>query len=400
MTEELPPAILLGGGLRIALSAARSLASIGVVVHAVGRRRATVRYSRFCHHFVDLGGGTDEATERWLSWLHHDGPRGAVVIPCSDEALELIANNRDPLVELGYRPVEANDEVVLAMLDKERSYELASRLGVPAPRALPVRSKDDAERAAEQIGFPCILKPIHSHRFARHYPGWTKLLMARNQRELVEDAAGALAAGLEMLAMEVIPGGDERIVTYWTYLDHDGEPVCHFTKRRIRQYPAQFGVGSYHVTEWDPEVAEMSLRFLKGAEARGIAAVEFKRDPRDEVPKLMECNHRLTGSIELGRASGLDFTVLAYRGALGASLAPDGFREGVRLWIPRFDLLAFLEYRSRGELTTGQWLRSLVHRQRLPVFRLSDPLPTLVPAAFHARRMLVRRVRPRKAANR
>jgi len=359
-----------------------------------------VRYSRFCHRFVDLGAGTDDATERWLSWLQHHGPRGAVVIPCSDEALELVANNRALLVELGYRPVEANDQVVLAMLDKGRTYELAGQLGVPAPRALPIGSKEDAERAAEQMGFPCILKPVHSHRFARHYPAWTKLLLARNEQELVEHATGALAAGLEMLAMEVIPGGDERIVTYWTYIDGEGEPVCHFTKRRIRQYPAQFGVGSYHITEWDPEVAEMSLRFLQGADARGIAAVEFKRDPRDEVPKLMECNHRLTGSIELGRASGLDFSLLAYWGALGLSPALDGFREGVRLWIPRFDLLAFLEYRSRRELTTGQWLRSLMHRQRLPVFRLSDPLPTLIPAAFHARRMIIRRVRPGNAANR
>jgi len=396
MMQDLPPAVLLGGGLRIGVSAARSLSENGITVYALGRPHAPARYSRFCHHFVNLGSGTEESTEEWLEWLTNDGPRGAVILPCKDEGLELVARHRGRLVELGYHPVEANDEAVLTMLDKERTYALARELGVPAPLALGVRSMDDVERAAREMSYPCVLKPVHSHLFARHYGGWQKLLVARTREELLAHGADALALGLEMLAMEVIPGGDERIFTYWTYLDAKGEPQCHFTKRRIRQYPAHFGVGSYHITDWDPEVAEAGLRFLQGAGAHGVAAVEFKRDTRDGVLKLMECNHRLTGSIELGRAAGIDFTMLAYRGALGLS-PPDhnGFREGVRLWLPGMDLRSFLDYRREDELTTRQWLRSILHRQHFPVFQLSDPLPALIPFAYRVQRAVARRLRER-----
>jgi D-aspartate ligase len=391
--ERLEPVVLLGGGRRIAVSAARSLGGNGVTVYAVGVTHTAVRYSRFCDHFIDLGSETEEATQAWLAWLLEEGPRGAVILPCNDEGLEMLARNRPRLVELGYHPMEANDEAILAMLDKERTSALARELGVPAPLTLEVKSIADAERAAREMSFPCLLKPVHSHLFNRRFGPRCKLFVSHREEELREQAGDALGAGLEMLAMEMIPGGDEQIVTYWTYLDERGEPLCHFTKRRIRQYPVRFGVGSYHITQWDPEVAELGLKFLRGAGARGPAAVEFKRDARDGVPKLMECNHRLTGSIELGRAAGMDFSLLAYRRAL--NLPPpslNGFREGVRLWIPGLDLRAFLDYRREGGLTTAQWLRSIMHRQRFPVFQLSDPKPALITFARRVWRAVARRL--------
>jgi D-aspartate ligase len=391
--EPLAPAVLLGGGRRPAVSAARSLGQNGVTVYAVGVPHTAVRYSRFCHHFIDLGSETEEATQAWLAWLLEEGPRGAVILPCNDEGLELLARNRPRLVELGYHPMEANDEAALAMLSKERTSVLARELGVPAPLTLEVKSVADAERAAKEMSFPCLLKPVHSHLFTRRYGELRKLFVSRTEAELREQAADALEAGLEMLAMELIPGGDKQIVTYWTYLDEGGEPLCHFTKRRIRQYPVRFGVGSYHITQWDPEVAELGLKFLRGAGARGLAAVEFKRDARDGVPKLMECNHRLTGSTELGRAAGMDFSLLAYRRALKLPTPSlNGFREGVRLWIPGLDLRAFLDYRREGALTAVQWLRSIMHRQRFPVFQLSDPQPALIMFAYKVQRAVARRL--------
>jgi D-aspartate ligase len=391
-----PKSAILLGGDRIGVSVARSLSAHGVSVHALGHRHAPPRYSRYCASFVGLGGGTEESAERWLDWLVHDGPREGVILPCTDEGLELIARHRDRLVELGYHPAEADDETVLTMLNKERTYALARELGVPAPLSFGVRTMLDVERAALEMHYPCLLKPVYSHHFARHYGGWRKVLVARNREDFVSHGADALSLGLEMLAMEIVPGGDEAIFTYWTYLDADGQPICHFTKRRIRQYPAHFGVGSHHVTEWDPEVAEAGLRFLQGAGARGLAAVEVKRDPRDGKLKLIECNHRLTGSIELGRAAGVDFPLIAYRGALGLPQSDlNGFRDGVRLWMPGIDLRAFLDYRRKGELTTRKWLRGIMRRQRFPVFRWSDPLPAVIPTAFRVHGAVARRLRQR-----
>jgi D-aspartate ligase len=87
-----------------------------------------------------------------------------------------------------------------------------------------------------------------------------------------------LDAGHPMLVTEYVPGPDDQYRSYYTYLDHEGEPLVHFTKRKLRQYPTHFGLGSYHLTEWNPEVAELGLRFARGAGLRGLVNVEFKRD--------------------------------------------------------------------------------------------------------------------------
>ena len=63
-----------------------------------------------------------------------------------------------------------------------------------------------------------------------------------------------------MLLMEYIPGGDDRLCSYYTYLNEAGAPLFHFTKRIIRRYPAGMGTACYHITDWIPELAEPANR--------------------------------------------------------------------------------------------------------------------------------------------
>jgi predicted ATP-grasp superfamily ATP-dependent carboligase len=114
---------------------------------------------------------------------------------------------------------------------------------------------------------------------------------------------------------------------------------------------------------------------------RGLANVEFKRDPRDGVLKLIECNARFTAANALVERAGLDLASLVYNRLLGLPLpATDRFRDGVRLWAPGRDFLSFLELRRRGELGLGAWLHSVLHPALLPVFSWSDPRPSLTDA--------------------
>ncbi len=369
-----PPAIVIGGGDN-ALSIARSLTVAGVAVHALGCGTSPVRHSRSRRRFVDCGVGA-EAPGCWMKWLKQ-GPQAGVLLPCSDEALEFVAQRRAALERLGYRAVEADDEVLLAMLDKDRTYARAREIGIETPKAITVRDPQELEAAAEEVGYPCALKPLHSHVFARHFK--QKVLRIERPDELHRHFDRLQELDLEMMVTEIVPGGDDQYSSYYSYLDQDGQPLFHFTKRKLRQHPTGFGLISYQVTDWDPEVAELGLRFFQGVGLRGIGNVEFKRDARDGRPKLIECNPRFTAANELVRQSGIDLALLAYERALGLP-GPllDGYRENMYMWHPLKDVRAFLEYRREGPLTFATWARSLLRRQRFPVFSLSDPLPTLV----------------------
>jgi D-aspartate ligase len=384
------------GGSENALSVARSLGSRGITVHVLGDGVGTnlTRYSRFVSSFLTVA-DLEERSARWLDWLE-SGPRKAVVLACSDAALEFVAQHRPWLVENSYLPVEANDAITLAMLDKASTYELARDAGFDVPRTAAVADAADLDAAVDGIGFPCALKPRSSHRYYEVFGG--KAIVVRSPEELRQVFDPIDAAGLEVLVSEIVLGVDDSCCSYYSYLDERGEPLLHFTKRKLRQYPIGFGGGTYHVSHWDADVAELGLRLLQAIGLRGIGNVEFKRDRRDGRLKLIECNPRLTAADALLRRAGVDLPHLAYARALGGELdLVDGFRSGVRQWYPDSDFRALLAYRAAGQLTTRRWVASLAHVQHFPVFDRRDVRPSVVGAGRWIRRAARRVVRgPRR----
>jgi len=288
-----------------------------------------------------------------------------------------MARHRAVLVDAGLRPALARDDVVLAMLDKQRCYELARQMDIAVPRTESVTGKVQAVSVAMTFDLPFALKPRVSHLFAPYANGSSKAIVIRSYIELERQVDWLVDAGLSMIVTEIIPGPEHSYCSYYTYLDDEGRPLVHFTKRKLRQYPVGFGEGSYHLTDWAPDVAEMGLRFVSAIGLRGMANVEFKRDQRDGSLKLIECNARLTAANELVRRSGVDFAEIIYRGALGLPTdTASTYRVGIGMWMPMHDLLAFHELRRSRRLGTVTWLMSLCRPQVAAVLDARDPGPS------------------------
>lgn len=320
------------------------------------------------------------------------GSEPAVLLPGSDEALEFIARHRSALVRLGHRPIEADDDAVLAMLDKSRTYDIAREAGVPAPDTRTITSIDDLENLAH-FRFPCAIKPVESHVFTRRFHPFAKGAHVGSAEEAAQLLEPIVEAGVPMLLTEVVEGTDE-CCSYYTYLDDHGDPLFHYTKRKLRVYPTGFGLGTYHVSQWLPEVADLGLRFCRAAKLRGVANVEFKRDSRDGLLRLIECNARFTNAQEVVRTSGIDMGMVAYARLTGMPLPPiEGFRERVGLLFLVEDLQALADYRRRGQLSVPEWLRSLAMRQATPFFDWRDPKPSAMNALSFGRRVVRHSIR-------
>jgi D-aspartate ligase len=386
VTVAKPPAVLLGGE-ETALPIARSLGRAGVPVVALGKRSDPIRLSRYVE-FVDLG-ASDQS--RWLEWLLRAAPPASVVLPCADEGLELVARNRAALNERGLFPIEADDEQLLAVLDKERTYQIAAEHGVPVPRTSTVHDHEELKEAVDEIGFPCALKPLQAHAFRRHFAA--KGFVATGWEDLLEYYRMSEAAGVQMLVTEMVPGPDAYHSSY-TYLDEHGDPLFTFTKQKLRQYPITFGAGVYHVMDWNQEVSDLGLHFCQSAGLRGLLNVEFKRDVRNGRLVLIECNHRFTASTALHLAAGLDVPLFTYNRLIGGPLPPVGprYREGITLWYPLDDFRSFRAYRRAGQLTLFRYLRTLIRPHHFATASLTDPAP-LLGALLKRFRSAIRRLR-------
>jgi predicted ATP-grasp superfamily ATP-dependent carboligase len=262
------------------------------------------------------------------------------------------------------------------MLNKLSTYQAAAEAGVPTPGFWIADSAKTLSEIRSSLTYPIIVKPLLGHIFE----GKTgkKLLIAGNFDETVSAVGAMTAAGTGAVLMEMIPGPDDRLCSYFTYLDENSEPMFHFTKRVIRRYPVLSGTACYHITDWIPEAVELGVRLFKHVRLRGVANVEFKRDVRDGRLKLIECNARFTASDSLVARSGVDIGAFVYNRLTGrAQKQIKTFKQGLRMWDPIRDFQCFLYLRKTNNMKLSQWLASVMHRQTFPYFSLLDPMPAL-----------------------
>ena len=377
--QQRPPAIILGGSAN-SLSVTRSLGRSGIQVLVAGLAGTPALDSRFCSkRFLirDRSSFAKECSELLLSGAGQ--PTGAVLLPCDDDSVEFVAKNHEALSR-NYVLDGSDPAIQLAMLDKQRTLEMARAADIPIPKSMAADLTTEIDQILSEIALPAILKPVHSHLFQRKFGrGGRKFFWATTPEELHTDLQLTCQAGLEMIVAEFIPGPDSLLGSYYTYIDDEGHSHFHFTKKIIRRYPQGEGLGSFHKTEWDEEIAEIGARFFRKISFRGLGNVEFKRDLRDDQLKLIECNPRFTAAQELLVRAGIDAAQIVYSDRIGEpTISRKGFRQQLHFWYPVRDLMAFRERSRKGELSLGAWLKGVCRKQVLPFFSMADPRPSVL----------------------
>jgi D-aspartate ligase len=372
-------AVMLLGGRENALAVTRNLGQRGIKVHISDVPDSWAMGSRFCAEAFPLPKGLTLAGH-WKELLFGKGSdrfHGQVIFACNDAALEFLADNRDGLLA-HYLLVDSEPRLQRALLDKKETLALARKVGVPAPNSWNIKDASDIEGIRDEIRFPVMVKPIHSHKFSRVFR--RKLFIIENSfDEVAEKIRLSHEHGMEVMVVEMIPGPDSLLVSYNTFIDSTGNTLYHFTKRIIRRFPVNRGGACYHISEWLPEVAELGQKFFKGIGFKGIGNVEFKRDHRDGQLKIIESNARFVAAHELFVRSGAPSDLLVYCHLTKQPL-PDlsNYKQFMRMWYPVQDFCAYRELNRRGQLSFREWLRSVMHPQIFPVLNLSDPKPLVI----------------------
>jgi predicted ATP-grasp superfamily ATP-dependent carboligase len=295
------------------LAAIRSLGRAGIGVIALDHRQGALGFrSRYA---VPLRCPDPVADEpgfvAFLGALASELRRAAPVLPTHDPYLNAIARNAAALGGRLLCPFPSWE--LLERLQRERAREL----GVATPRTV--------DEPTDELGFPVLVKPSDPVGFRRAFG--RQAFRCETRAEL--DAAYARARPYDPLVQEWVPGGDDALYTLGSFLDADGVARGVFCGRKLRQVPP--GIGTCRVGEAldVPDVVEQGLALLRGIGFAGVSQVEFKRDPRDGVYRLMEINPRLWQWHGLAAACGVDLPRIAYWDALGARL-PEAVADGCR----------------------------------------------------------------------
>ncbi len=383
------------GHWRKALAAARALGRRHIPV-AVGESTwlATAAFSRHCTRHVVYPSAA-ATPDRFLEFLEsdlHAHPQ-RMLLPMEDETIGLAARHRERLGRLTYLPVVDAPTLERAQR-KDRVLALARELGIPTPHTVVIDRLDDLESVKGELPYPVVIKP-------RTGAGAVGVAYARNAAELTALYPRIHRRFAWPLIQERIPASGAGIGASFL-IDAGGRVKASFVHRRLREYPLSGGASTLRESIRHDAVRDMAAHLLAALNWFGVAMVEFKVDPRDGRPKLLEINPRFWGSLALAIHSGIDFPHLLYRLARGERFPPvTRYRLGVQCrWLLPGDLLHFIHHPQRHRLLPdflrlrrpGLYYDILSLRDPLPVVaRLLTPL-TLLYDPDMRRRMAARRI--------
>jgi D-aspartate ligase len=370
-----PGALLLGADYR-ALGAVRSLGRRGVDVVVLRERdEPLAALSRYATRGIAWPAEDDAARIAFLIDLAEEGSlAGWALIPSADRTAALVARHHDVLAE-HYVLTSPDWSVLRWAYDKRLTYELADRLDIAVPRT--ARPADAAQAAAVTLDFPMILKPAVKEQHNRLTAA--KAWRVDGPQELAArwEEAATLVDPDVLLLQELVPGGRASQFSYVALCD-DGEPRAELTARRTRQYPADFGRASTYVeTVACPEIVEPSQRLLRAMRFTGLVEVEYKRDARDGVLKLLDINPRLWGWHSLCGRAGVDFPYLLWRQVSGAPPSAVVPRDGVGWLRLSTDTPTALRELAGGRLGWREYAASLRGPREAAIFARDDPMPGL-----------------------
>ena len=315
--KPMPAAVVADVGSRAGLAAIRSLARAGAPVIAVDHRpRALGSRSRHALSILCPDPVADpEALGDFLVELGEALGRPAPIFPADDAYATAIAVARERLGRRFLYPFPQR-EVLDGVGSKRHRLALAEELAIPGP---PTR-----DEPTDELGFPVLVTASDGVGFRRRFG--RPSVRCHSRREL--DEVFERARPFDPLVQEIVPGGDEGLLTVTSYLSADGEALAVFAPQDGVATPSAIGTRRRPGAVAFDEVPGPVLALLRALGFHGLSEVELRRDPRDGARKLVDVRPFLGHGHAVAAAHGVDLPRIAYWDLLGARLLPRGSDGG------------------------------------------------------------------------
>jgi predicted ATP-grasp superfamily ATP-dependent carboligase len=325
--------LVLDASYKQSLACVRSLGRAGLRV-ALGEseaesdpsRSALAFHSRYSSRNIvlpDYAAGPSAFADAVVRFVRENPT--TVVLPTGDATIAALAPYRARLAELGCVLALAPDAALEIALYKDRTLEVARKLGIDQPRTMRIDNADDLRAATAEFGFPFVLKPTSS---------WSEKLRDRlvpaevvTEREAADVTRQFMDAGLGVLGQEWACGRREGVTLFIA----DGSVRASCGHVAYRTSPQLGGASVMRESIPVPEdIHDASIRLAMTIGMDGVCEVEFRRDARNRA-LLMEINPRLAGTIYNAVHAGIDLPLMIWQWATGLPVEHvAGYRTGVR----------------------------------------------------------------------
>jgi predicted ATP-grasp superfamily ATP-dependent carboligase len=305
----------------------------------------------------------------------------AVLFATSDLFLLPTIENKEKLEAYYHLPI-SDWQTVSNLLKKEYLYKLAHELGIPAPKSFTSYTYEEFKDITEKIAYPIIVKPSVNIHFTKHF-GEKALIF--NSKKALDNSLPTFKtfdfASEPLIVQDFIPGDVKTLYTITCYADRNKQIKGYSIGHKIRQFPPETGtIISGKVTHVD-EILESAQKFIQATGFHGISNIEFKKDERDGIYKLMEINPR-TGVWNLSALEcGVNLPLLAYNDYHGNPVNEVYNEDKELIWMntPMDLFYALRGYKTKGyekfSISFKEWRKSVKGKKVDACFKWYDPMP-------------------------
>jgi len=381
------PIILAPADMRSALAIGRSFARHGIsFIPAV---TDTKHFSCFSRYFrgrlvkvANPQSDPDKFAEQILSLAESQGAVG--ILPVTDAAVGALNAVRDrirsPICLLAPEG-EASD----AVLDKDKNTRIAEELGIPTPRTIAVEFPEDFETAADELGYPVVLKRLSQQQVMPAEISDFTVQVAYDAKELREIVHRITKFGVVPQIQKFVVGEMHNICCFAIR----GEIVAAHEYISIRRGKHE-GIAR-KIVELNSTRLAYAKQMLGAIKWEGVAGVSFIVDKNQGKTWYLETNGRFWASVQGSVNAGWDFPFWAYRYFLHGDVptSPPTSTNPKITCYHTADLAALINFLLGGPspvtvgevkpLTAiGQYLRAFGPGYQADVFQWTDPMPSIV----------------------
>jgi len=376
--------LVTDGHFRKTLAVVRSLGRKGIHV-TVGERTFfnTSFFSKYCARRL-IYPSPRRSPNQFIDFLlkeikknHYD-----CLFPIEEETLLLLAKYHSEISQYTCLLIPDLKKIEFVR-DKRNLIQFAEAHGIPTPKtfqippSLPLPLEGGGEGGGpdlSSIPIPAVIKPrISSGSFG--------IVYVKKREDLIPSYQSVHGQYPFPIIQEWIPDG-EGTFGLSALFDEASNIKAAFVHKKLRMYPVQGGPSTLREGVKHPQIMELGLSLLKSLNWVGVGMVEFKVDPRDGIPKLMELNPRFWGSLQLAIVSGVDFPYLILKMARRESFEPIlNYTVGKRCrWLLLGDILHFLNNPHRFHLHPS-FFQFFDPNTSYDIISKDDPFPVIGSAA-------------------
>lgn len=381
-----PPVAVIDNYWAQTLSFALSLGRRGIPLHFYGRGAG--RWSRYCTRRMPCP--PIEDAERFVPWLEQRVRSGEIsrVAPTRDLIAYYLALLRHLFAPEVQRTIAPLDEIEQCLI-KTRFADACQRVGQGVPAALTPEDPEGALVAAEQLGYPLIVKP-KSHLAVGMAERGT---IVRERRALLAAFRSyPVVPGQEVIArrypellwpllQRCIPSARRRVYSVTGLKDAQSGIVTAALSVKRWQWPPDTGTSTSQVSYNNAAILAAGVAAVDRLLSRGLFELELLLD-RSELLAI-DLNPRAVGFMALDLALGNDLPWLWYQSTRGVltPLAPPASRPVLeaRFSIPHAIGRGILRLFGRRFPAGPRTRHGSVPRSVLPMLgHWSDPVPLLL----------------------